>query len=86
MEEQKLYRTLEAAALAGITSEEPKNTRYRFMEIAKRLSLSPICEKTREGKGGKPEKYWNMEQIAAIKEETIAIISVFSAACNIAWF
>ena len=68
MEEQKLYRTLEAAALAGITSEEPKNTRYRFMEIAKRLSLSPICEKTREGKGGKPEKYWNMEQIAAIKE------------------
>lgn len=67
MEAQKLYRTLEAAAMVGITSKEPKNVRYLFMRIVQKLSLFPADEKTREG-GGKPEKFWNAEQIAAIKE------------------
>lgn len=67
MEDTKLYRTLEAAAMVGITSKEPKNVRYLFMRIVQKLSLSPADEKTREG-GGKPEKFWNAEQIAAIKE------------------
>ena len=67
MEDTKLYRTLEAAAMVGIMSKEPKNVRYLFMRIVQKLSLSPADEKTREG-GGKPEKFWNAEQIAAIKE------------------
>lgn len=68
MEDTQLYRTLEAAAMVGITSEEPKNVRYLFMRIVKAMSLSPTYEKTREGKGGKPEKFWTAEQIDAIKE------------------
>lgn len=68
MEDQKLYRTLDAAAMVGITSKEPKNTRYLFMRIMKELGLSPADTKTREGKGGQAEKFWSEEQIAVAKE------------------
>lgn len=68
MAEQKLYRTIEAAELAGIQSTDPKNRRYLYMECIKKLGFAPAEEKTREGKGGKPEKFWTAEQIDAIKE------------------
>lgn len=68
MAEQKLYRTIEAAELAGIQSTDPKNRRYLFMECIKKLGFAPAEEKTREGKGGKPEKFWSMAQIEAVKK------------------
>lgn len=68
MTEQKLFRTLEAAELAGIKSAEPKNSRFLFMNCIKKLALAPAAEKPREGKGGKPEKFWTMEQIEEVKK------------------
>ena len=66
--EEKLYRTLDAAKMAGITGNDPRNVRFTFSNAVKKLSLVPAAEKPREGKGGSPEKFWTAEQIAAIAE------------------
>ena len=64
----ELYRTMEAVRLSGIQSANPKNAHYLFMTAIKKLGFAPAEEKTREGKGGKPEKFWTMEQIESVKK------------------
>ena len=64
----ELYRTMEAVRLSGIQSANPKNAHYIFMMAVKKLGFAPADEKTREGKGGKPEKFWTMEQIKSVKK------------------
>lgn len=65
----KLYRTQDAATLAGIQSPQLRNARKRFMQLAKRLNLSPADERRRERGGGSPEKFWTFEQVQAVKAE-----------------
>ena len=65
----KLYCTQDAAALAGIQSPQLRNARKRFMQLAKRLNLSPADERRRDCGGGSPIKFWTFEQVQAIKAE-----------------
>lgn len=65
----KLYCTQDAAALAGIQSPQLRNARKRFMQLAKRLNLSPADERRRDCGGGSPIKFWTFEQVQAVKAE-----------------
>lgn len=65
----KLYRTQDAATLAGIQSPQLRNARKRFMKLADRLNLKPADERRCERGGGSLEKFWTLEQIQAVKAE-----------------
>ena len=65
----KLYRTQDAATLAGIQSPQLRNARKRFMKLADRLNLKPADERRRERGGGSLEKFWTLEQVQAVKAE-----------------
>lgn len=62
----QLYRTLDAAEMAGIKAAENRTARKIFLKIADRLKLSPADER-REAKGGSPQKFWTPAQIEAVK-------------------
>lgn len=62
----QLYRTLDAAEMAGIKAAENRTARKIFLKIADRLKLSPADER-REEKGGSPQKFWTPAQVEAVK-------------------
>ncbi len=64
----KLYRTQDAAKLAGIQGEI-RNARRRFITLADRLNLKPADERRRDSGGGSLQKFWTLEQVQAVKAE-----------------
>ena len=63
----KLYRTQDAAKLAGIQGEI-RNARKRFNTLADRLNLKPADERRRDSGGGSLQKFWTLEQVQAIAD------------------
>lgn len=64
----QLYRTQDAAEMAGIKAAESRTARRIFLKIAGRLNFSPADER-REAKGGSPQKFWTREQIDIVAAE-----------------
>ncbi|MBO4779584.1 MAG: DUF927 domain-containing protein, partial [Selenomonadaceae bacterium] len=62
--EQEMYSSTEAAEMAGYTGERARD---KFLMATRRLKLSPVDEKTRNGGGGMKVKHWSMEQIEKVK-------------------